>query len=252
MRESTLLRKEAAMIDNQGTNDYSNQGNRSESSGDYLARAVQACEAGDRVLGMHLYLAAYEKAVADPSVSDAIALASLREAWNLACSLKERSMAEYVFEKLEPYLNGDEIARCAHQLQNLALDRLEEYGFSRKELEDMAEMISQDFLESGSSVLKVESISIPHVVTAQVETWGNETDETDGPDEAPETREPSAPGHVGVGAASPDFNPYDMYKSTSIGTSYHAATSEGSGAYTFTRDPDRAAASERARQQVES
>ena len=71
---------------------------------------------------MHLYLAAYEKATADPGVSDAIAFASLREAWDLACSLKERSMAEYVFEKLEPYLNGDEIARCAHQLQALALD----------------------------------------------------------------------------------------------------------------------------------
>ena len=34
--------------------------------------------------------------------------------------------------------------------------------------------------------------------------------------------------------ASPEFNPYDEFKTSSIGTSYHAATSEGSGAYTFT------------------
>ena len=235
------------MIDNHETNDLSGQSGRNESSSDYLARAERACEAGDRVLGMHLYLAAYEKATADPGVSDAIAFASLREAWDLACSLKERSMAEYVFEKLEPYLNGDEIARCAHQLQTLALDRLEEYGFSREELESMAEMISQDFLEPGTSVFKVESISIPHVAVAEAESHDNEADEAD---EGTEPGKPKSPRHVGATLASPEFNPYDEFKTSSIGTSYHAATSEGSGAYTFTRDPDRAAESERARQQA--
>ena len=86
------------------------ENNCSESYEDYLARAARACEEGDSVLGMHLYLAAYEKAVADPEIADGMALSGLREAWNLACDLKERSMAEYVFEKLEPYLTGDEIA----------------------------------------------------------------------------------------------------------------------------------------------
>ena len=144
-------------------NDMPNQSNSgySEQSSDYLSKAADACAEGDLVLGMHLYLAAYEKAAADPSIPDGMELSGLREAWNLACDLKERSMAEYVFEKLEPYLTGDEIAACAGKLQNMALDRLEEYGFSREELEGMAEMISQDLGGGDGSVVKVESIAIP-------------------------------------------------------------------------------------------
>ncbi len=143
--------------------DMPNQSNGgySEQSSDFLSKAADACAEGDLVLGMHLYLAAYEKAATDPSIPDGMALSGLREAWNLACDLKERSMAEYVFEKLEPYLTRDEIAACASKLQNMALDRLAEYGFSREELEDMAEMISQDFGAGEASVVKVESISIP-------------------------------------------------------------------------------------------
>ena len=150
------------MSENENTNGMPNQNSDlGQQPVDYLKAAANACTAGDLVLGMHLYLAAYEKAVADPSIPDGMSLAGLREAWSLACQLKERSMAEYVFEKMEPYLTGEEIAECANKLQNLALDRLEEYGFSREELENMAQMISQDFM-GDSSVVKVESISIPN------------------------------------------------------------------------------------------
>lgn len=268
------------MADSRGTNDMSNQSNCSESYGEYLKRAAGACEAGDLVLGMHLYLAAYELAVADPDIPDGMAIAGLREAWNLACDLKERSMAEYVFEKLEPFLTGEEIAHCANMLQNLALDRLEEYGFSREELQDMAEMISQDFMDGEGSIVKVESISLPGVTASLVadvvqsdeseellddevplddgyaEADGSELSEllarasapADGQDEAEiEPRPKGKPEQVGVGAAAVDFNPYDWYETSSVGTSYHAATNEGAGSYVFTRDNDRAAASERAR-----
>ncbi|MBQ6391095.1 MAG: hypothetical protein IJH88_05670 [Eggerthellaceae bacterium] len=145
-----------------GANETPNHNDCSESYNGYLKRAADACEAGDLVLGMHLYLAAYEKAVIDPAIPDGMGLAGLREAWHLACDLKERSLAEYVFEKLEPYLTGDEIANCAQMLQNLALDRLEQYGFSREDLENMAQLVSQDFTGDGS-VVKVESITIPNV-----------------------------------------------------------------------------------------
>lgn len=151
------------MAENLGANEMPNRNDCGESYEQYLKRAVDACEAGDLVLGMHLYLAAYEKSVVDPTIPDGMALSGLREAWRLACELKERSMAEYVFEKLEPYLTGEEIAACAQQLQDLALDRLEQYGFSRQELEDMAEMISQDFVSGDGSVVKVESIAIPNM-----------------------------------------------------------------------------------------
>lgn len=152
------------MSDNANVFGTPNQNSPADSAMDYMQRAADACASGDAELGMHLYLAAYEKASAEPGTSTGLAVAGLREAWHLACDLKERSMAEYVFEKLEPFLNGAEVADCAERLQNLALDRLEEYGFSREELEDMAEMISQDFLGDGS-VFKVESITIPSVST---------------------------------------------------------------------------------------
>ena len=229
------------------------ENNCSESYEDYLAKAAQACESGDRVLGMHLYLAAYEKAVADPDIADGMELAGLRKAWNLACDLKERSMAEYVFEKLEPYLTGDEIAECANELQNLALDRLAEYGFSREELEGMAEMISQDLIDGEGSIVKVESISIPSVRALEGKSASDSAADADQePADASVPEAPKRSKELGMGVAPADFNPYDMYDTSSVGKSYHAATNDGSDSYVFTRDADRAAQSERARIEAEN
>ena len=126
---------------------------------DYLKRAQGACEAGDATLGMYLYLAAFEEAANASNVPAEDALHGLKEAWVLACTNKERSMAEYIFEKLEPYLNADEIAICTDELQNMALGHLEEIGLSREELEDMAEMITQDIFGIDGPALKIESIT---------------------------------------------------------------------------------------------
>lgn len=275
------------MTDSRGKSDAFNQGNCSESYGDYLERAAAACEAGDLVLGMHLYLAAYERAVVDPDIADGTALLGLQEAWNLACDLKERSMAEYVFEKLEPFLTGEEIAECANKLQDLALDRLEEYGFSREELEDMAEMISQDLIDGEGSIVKVESISVPHVsalgAMIEAETAADDFDDLeafevpDAPDgvselsaasegvdsgaSSPAQRDfesplapskPERPSQSSLGVAIPDVNPYELHNTSSVGKSYHAATNDGTGAYVFTRDEARAAESKQvAAQKVE-
>ena len=135
----------------------------SEHSMDYLNKAAEACAAGDLTLGLHLYLAAYEKASSEPATSTGLAVSALREAWHLACDLRERSIAEHIFERLEPYLSREEMSECAEALQNLALDRLEEFGFSREELQDMAQAISQDFLGADASVVKVEHISLPGI-----------------------------------------------------------------------------------------
>ena len=228
----------------------------------YLTRAAEACAAGDLVLGMHLYLAAYEESAADPNVPDGMALTGLREAWHLACDLKERSMAEYVFEKLEPYLLPEEIAEYASRLQDLALDRLEQIGFSREELQDVAQMITQDLASNGvnASVVKVESVSIPHaemfgVPGVQVEeSAGEESPEQPAADEAPaehplQAKPPEQPkkrdNKLGMNVADVnDFNPYDQYRDYSIGKSWHAATTEGSGAEVFTLDEERAQAHE--------
>ncbi|WP_139653355.1 ribonucleotide reductase subunit alpha [Raoultibacter phocaeensis] len=141
------------------TNSSPSQNNdTNNSSAEYLRRAAQACSAGDAVLGMHLYLAAFEKASHGAYLSDSAAVDGLRQAWRLACKLKERSLAEYIFEKLEPYMTPEEVAQSAEQLQRLALDKLEEFGLTREDLEDMTDMISQDFLGLSAApfMMKVE------------------------------------------------------------------------------------------------
>ena len=149
------------MFENDANSSPSQNDEHSNSSAEYLRLASQACASGDAVLGMHLYLAAFERAQHGGGiVPDEAALEGLKQAWQLACKLKERSIAEYVFERLEPYLSSDEAAACAEQLQSLALDKLEEYGLSREDLEDMTDMISQDFLGlDASRLMRVEHVT---------------------------------------------------------------------------------------------
>ncbi|MDR0513919.1 MAG: hypothetical protein LBG81_01985 [Coriobacteriaceae bacterium] len=142
------------MLENDaGTNSSSSHHNNQNSYAEYLNRAIQACTAGDVVLGLHLYLAAYERSLQDSSAHDPAVIEGLRQAWVLACQHKERSLAEYIFEKLEPYLSVEETAHHAAQLQRLALDKLEEFGLTHEDLEEMAEMISQDFMDFDPSAL---------------------------------------------------------------------------------------------------
>ena len=256
-------------------NGMPNQEKGNQAAG-FFEKAAEACAGGDMLLSAHLYLAAYEQAVASEGASTSVEVSALREAWKLVCDLKERSLAEYVFEKLEPYLTGEEIAECACRLQEMALDRLEQYGFSREDLEDMAESITQDFLGDGAHVVKVESVSIPNMgmfgvpdttVEATIvesvhhlEAPAEQTAEPEPPAVVAETVEtelsehvgpippanPIRPPHVGVGVADVnDFNPYDEFNTSSVGTSYHSCTVEGSGEYVFTRDKDRATELER-------
>lgn len=152
------------MFENADTNSSPSQNDEynNSSSADYLRRAAQACTAGDAVLGMHLYLAAFERGAHGSYAPDDEAVDGLRQAWALACRLKERSLAEYIFEKLEPFLAPDEIAASADQLQRLALDKLEEFGLTREDLEDMTDMISQDFLGMDvPHLMKVEHVTVP-------------------------------------------------------------------------------------------
>ena len=46
-------------------------------------------------------------------------------------------------------MDPNELAVCAGQLQSMALEKLEEFGLSREELQEMTDMISQDFLGLG-------------------------------------------------------------------------------------------------------
>ena len=147
---------------------------------DYIAAAQSACASGDDVLGIHLYLAAFEIQSQDPFPPSSDALEALRSAWKLAISLKERSIAEYIFEKLEPFISAQEMGECADALQQLALDRLEEFGLSRDELEQMADALSDDFFGSniGQPPIHIEQFTFPAKPAA-----ANQTDD-DQPQEA--------------------------------------------------------------------
>ena len=152
------------MLEDKDANSSPSQNNEFDSScGAYLRRAVKACAAGDEELGLHLYLAAYEQGARENGPVDADAAFALRKAWVLAVKLKERSLAEYIFEKLEPLMDPNELSVCAGQLQNMALEKLEEFGLSREELQEMTDMISQDFLglDSPARLMKVEHLTLP-------------------------------------------------------------------------------------------
>ncbi|MEG2932108.1 MAG: ribonucleotide reductase subunit alpha [Gordonibacter sp.] len=169
------------MFENADTNSSPSQNDEydNSSSTDYLRRAAQASAAGDAVLGMHLYLAAFERGAHGAYAPDDEAIDGLRQAWSLACKLKERSLAEYIFEKLEPFLAPGEVSACAEQLQRLALDKLEEFGLTREDLEDMTDMISQDFLGiDAPRLMQVEHVTLPSVFGSGLKVSGKTKAET--------------------------------------------------------------------------
>lgn len=110
----------------------------------YTKAAREAYASGDRVLAMHLYLSAYEEACGKSPLPDMEAISALKEAWRVASELRERSIAEYIFDKLETHLSSEEVESCARELQSMALDKLSELGISRADLEGMADMISEE------------------------------------------------------------------------------------------------------------
>lgn len=132
---------------------FQDQNARSNSSQAYLQRAASAVEEGDIVLGIHLYMAAYERALREDRIPNEAVLEGMSKAWDLAIRAKQRSLAEYIFEKLESFWTPEEMAAHAEELQQLAFDKLEEYGFDRNLVEDVADMVSQDLLDATEDVL---------------------------------------------------------------------------------------------------
>lgn len=154
------------MLDNQDMKLPSRDDDRANATTEYLNRASAACDAGDARLGMHLYLAAFEEASVASEIVSEDALLGLKQAWAIACRFKERSLAEHIFEKMEPYLSQAELTACAAQLQSLALDRLEEFGVSREDLEGMAQAISQEIMGAGEG-LPFSGDVIPKIVRVE-------------------------------------------------------------------------------------
>ena len=132
---------------------FQDQNAHSNSSQAYLQRAASAVEDGDIILGIHLYMAAYERALRENRIPNEAVLEGMSKAWDLALRAKQRSLAEYIFEKLEPFWSPEEMAVHAEELQKLAFDKLEEFGLDRSLVEDVADMVSQDLMDSSEDVL---------------------------------------------------------------------------------------------------
>ena len=185
------------MEDINSANSY--QDNRSNSSKDYLQRAARAVDMGDKTLGIHLYLAAFERAVHENLLPSNDSLEGMEIAWKLAVDTRQRSLAEYIFEKLEPFWTPEEMASHADELQRLALDKLEEFGLTREAIEDMAEMVNQDLLGITPDVLcHFEDME------AMAQDKKENTDELNSSSEAPISSHQEAETHE---SASSDVSP---------------------------------------------
>ena len=178
------------MLDNDVNDMPSRSDEPSSSVSGYLNSAEQAAEQGNLMLALHLYLAAFERGqAAEGDVPSEAAIAGLKRAWRLACTLKERSIAEYVFERMEPFLSSDEVAACADQLQELALAKLEEFGLSRDELEGVPR------------VLRVEHLTAPGAPGGADKPEDGAADEASAPDPSVDA---AGEQPVAAGPASPE------------------------------------------------
>lgn len=159
------------MPDTNNDMNFSHDDESKDKSFDFLEGAKKAKNSGNALLSMYLYLAAFQKSFDASSIPSESAIFGLKEAWSIACENKERSLAEYIFEILEPYLSSDEVTECAKQLQGLTFDKLEEFGLSREDLEDMAQAITDDFLGEDAAVASLESMMpgiFPENVSAHI------------------------------------------------------------------------------------
>jgi hypothetical protein len=120
----------------------------------YLEAAQTALISGQPRLAIHLYRAAYEiELTTSPVVSNGV-VAGLRKAWDIACELGDRSIAESLFSDLSPYNNQEQNEHDTMRLQGLALDQLGTIGITEDDLENMASFISNEIDQSENLQLR--------------------------------------------------------------------------------------------------
>jgi hypothetical protein len=108
---------------------------------------------GHSRLAIHLFRAAFEIESSFGPLVSAPALTGLRKAWDLALDLGDRSLAESIFSELSPHNNPEQNERATMRLQTLALGQLEDMGITVDDLENIADVISQEMVDSDSEKL---------------------------------------------------------------------------------------------------
>jgi hypothetical protein len=179
---------------------------------DFLQRAQVASDDGEPILASYMYLAAFEQAQSsDARLTDDV-IDGLKEAWVLACECKERSLAEYIFDLLDPFLTDDELNMCTDRLQELALDKLAEYGLSRDDLMDMASAFGDQIMDLSSDDIDSDNVAICKIEQLERETREVIENIRRGvatPEDLDEAEEQSEQGLDDASAAELTFEPSD-------------------------------------------
>ena len=141
---------------------------------EYLRMARNAVENGQFRLAVCLYLTAFEQDFAsNQSNPTPAAIACLRKAWTHACDLKDRAMAEHIFERLSPHLPAETVSEYSRKLQKLSLEKLEDFGLSHDDVEGMADFLTgiTEGMPGGSAkvTVKASSDDVPRLATVENE-----------------------------------------------------------------------------------
>ena len=182
---------------------------------EYLRMARNAVENGQFRLAVCLYLTAFEQDSANnQSNPTPAAIACLRKAWTHACDLKDRAMAEHIFERLSPHLPAETVSEYSRKLQKLSLEKLEDFGLSHDDVEGMADFLTgiTEGMPAGTAKIAVKSVDDdgPRLATVENELvspsapYGLRIDANKGkPKPAPAPIKQSAPS-VSEEAKAPD------------------------------------------------
>lgn len=209
-----------------GPSGFEDGGGASKSES-YLKLADSAQESGDESLAAHLYLAAFEAAQDSGDEADGVYVEGLRHAWHTACKRKERSLAEYIYEKLEPFSSEDELKVRTEQLQDMTLEKLEEFGFSHDEVQGMAAMLSDEVMNLGGGAELAATFMPPHLpVRTDADDKKEDDDAAVGADAADEAEAPaeSADGQDAEAEEGPAEPAADDPAEEAHGSDAHTAT----------------------------
>ena len=114
-----------------------------QGSADLLRMARTAVEQGRFRLAVCLYLAAFERDLSMSKCHPSPAtVAGIRKAWVHSCDMKDRAMLEHMLERVEPFLSAENVAEYSRQLQTLSLEKLEDFGVSPDDVEDVADFLN--------------------------------------------------------------------------------------------------------------
>lgn len=150
--------------------------------GAYLNLADHSAQAGRKTEAMMLYLTAYETAAQSQIgklADDHPAVEGLHRAWNLACEVDDRSIAEAVFGRLQGHLSPAEVREYSSRLQELAVRKLKQLGLDAPQLDAPGSAVSGSVKESLMEKLAGLGFDVGNADAALLPEIPSEEDDSD-------------------------------------------------------------------------